>query len=62
LASRRYHSRRTLTRKQPRIRRECLKCGAPFMAKGKFNRICPKCTETNRAYALTGTYTTWAYF
>ena len=26
----------------------CLKCERLFKSKGKFNRICPRCTETNR--------------
>ena len=30
------------------IRRRCLKCDDTFMAEGRFNRICPKCAETNR--------------
>jgi hypothetical protein len=33
---------------QERIRRECLKCGRPFTAKGRFNRVCPKCADINR--------------
>jgi Zn finger protein HypA/HybF involved in hydrogenase expression len=62
LSNRRYHSRRTLTRNESKVKRDCLKCGDRFIAKGRFNRICPKCTETNRAYTLTGNYATWAYF
>ena len=30
------------------MQRECLRCDAPFTAKGKFNRICPGCTSTIR--------------
>ena len=39
-------------RNDGRIKRECLKCGREFMAKGRFNRICPTCTETNKFISL----------
>lgn len=29
-------------------RRKCLKCDREFLAMGKFNRICPRCRETNK--------------
>ena len=35
-------------RSLPKVKRECLKCDREFMAEGRFNRICPKCTEVNR--------------
>ena len=28
-----------------RIRRECLRCGREFWAKGRFNRSCDRCHE-----------------
>ncbi len=28
------------------VRRSCLSCDKPFMARGRFNRICPRCTES----------------
>jgi len=31
-----------------RIKRECLKCDREFMARDRFNRICPTCAETNK--------------
>jgi cyanophycinase-like exopeptidase len=33
-----------------RVKRRCFKCDEIFIARGRFNRICPKCSETNRAY------------
>ena len=32
-----------------RIPRECLKCDRPFIARGRFNRLCPRCREINAA-------------
>jgi len=37
-----------LTEKQKCIERKCLKCDDKFWAEGRFNRICPKCEETNK--------------
>ena len=34
---------------EERIERLCLKCDRPFTAKGKYNRICKRCTEINNA-------------
>ena len=34
-------------RDENKIKRICLKCNEPFMAEGKFNRICPECTKVN---------------
>jgi Zn finger protein HypA/HybF involved in hydrogenase expression len=31
-----------------RIKRTCLKCDQKFLAKSRFNRICPSCREMNR--------------
>jgi ribosomal protein S27AE len=39
-------------KKPEKIKRSCLKCGATFIAEGRFKRICPKCTSINRAIAL----------
>jgi hypothetical protein len=33
------------------IERECLKCGWKFIAKGRFNRICPSCAKVNAEMA-----------
>lgn len=33
-----------------RINRTCLKCGQEFVAEGRFNRICRRCTESNRRF------------
>jgi hypothetical protein len=33
-----------------RIKRTCLKCGQEFVAEGRFNRICRRCTESNRRF------------
>jgi hypothetical protein len=30
------------------VSRKCLKCGRPFMAEGKFNRVCDLCHVTNK--------------
>jgi hypothetical protein len=30
------------------VKRSCLKCDQGFTARGRFNRICPNCTENNR--------------
>jgi hypothetical protein len=38
-----------------RIKRTCLKCDQEFVAEGRFNRICGRCTELNRRYTL-GSY------
>jgi Zn finger protein HypA/HybF involved in hydrogenase expression len=35
-------------RRPKRIKRTCLKCDQKFIAEGKFNRICRRCTESNR--------------
>ena len=35
------------------IKRRCLKCDRVFMAKGRFNRICPKCHLINQGLAIT---------
>ena len=40
--------RRRFDRKEECIRRQCLKCDRPFMAQGRFNRICESCTKTNQ--------------
>lgn len=32
----------------PKIKRLCLNCEAEFMALGRFNRICPRCTQIQR--------------
>ncbi len=37
--------------KEHRIKRGCLRCDQLFWAQGKFNRICPGCTEKNRNLA-----------
>ena len=29
------------------VERKCLKCGSKFIAKGRFNRICPRCAKVN---------------
>ncbi len=34
--------------KTKRIKRQCLKCDEPFLAVGRFNRICSKCGIGNR--------------
>jgi hypothetical protein len=56
-------SRRTWKNKDQakieRVRRRCLKCDRPFLAKGRFNRICPKCTEAN-ASVLSRSYSVHA--
>ena len=39
-----------------RIERICLRCDEPFMAEGKFNRICPFCTKINQEIARTCIY------
>lgn len=45
---RKYQKRKETTiPPERRVKRECLKCDAPFIANGKFNRTCPKCTPTN---------------
>jgi len=31
-----------------KVKRKCLKCGRSFIARGRYNRICPKCTLVNR--------------
>jgi len=31
-----------------RIKRLCLKCDKEFIANGRFNRICPKCSDVFR--------------
>jgi len=31
-----------------RIKRYCLKCDRPFVAHGRFNRICENCTKNNQ--------------
>lgn len=28
-----------------RIKRKCLRCDRPFLAKGRLNRLCPRCTK-----------------
>ena len=33
--------------KEDQVERECLGCDLPFIANGRFNRICPTCTLTN---------------
>jgi hypothetical protein len=38
-------------RRLPRIRRTCLKCDEEFWARGRLNRICGRCTESNRQLA-----------
>ena len=39
---------RALSAPRPeRIERKCLKCDEKFMAEGRFNRICPRCTVIN---------------
>jgi len=30
------------------IRKKCLKCDREFLATGRFNRICPRCHESNK--------------
>lgn len=43
-----------------RIKRTCLKCDRPFMADGRFNRICPLCKVNNESvltkYYVIGEY------
>jgi len=34
-------------RKVKKIKRRCLKCDRPFLAKGRYNRICPYCEKKN---------------
>jgi len=34
--------------KSKRVMRTCLKCDRKFVAEGRFNRICGRCTESNR--------------
>ena len=31
-----------------RIKRTCLSCDEKFLARGRFNRICPSCRKLNR--------------
>jgi len=40
------------------IKRTCLKCDREFVAEGRFNRICARCTITNRQVIL-GSYIVW---
>lgn len=32
------------------VERTCLKCDKTFIAAGRFERLCAKCTHANRAY------------
>ncbi len=36
------------------LQRTCLRCDCVFWAQGRFNRICPRCTEKNRKVAQGG--------
>ena len=40
--------KRIRTAKSERIKRFCLKCDRPFVASGRFNRICETCSDVNR--------------
>jgi hypothetical protein len=44
--------RKPKARREPKIRRSCLKCNSPFIARGRFNRLCPKCAKANESFAL----------
>jgi Zn finger protein HypA/HybF involved in hydrogenase expression len=39
------------------IMRDCLKCEGNFKALGKFNRLCPQCTNWNSKTYLDAEYT-----
>ena len=39
-------------RRLKRFKRTCLKCDRKFIAEGRFNRICGRCTESNRQIIL----------
>jgi Zn finger protein HypA/HybF involved in hydrogenase expression len=52
-----YIKKPELPRPKP-IKRTCLKCGREFVAEGRFNRICERCTESNRQVTL-GSYIGW---
>ena len=41
------HKKRDQTIKEERIERKCLNCDNKFVAKGRFNRLCPACTKLN---------------
>lgn len=36
---------------KPNKKRVCLKCGTHFFSKGRYNRICEKCTMVNQRIA-----------
>ena len=45
------YARKHHTKPKPeteRIERQCLKCNRPFMAEGRFTRICETCAKSNR--------------
>jgi len=42
--------RKPRARREPKIKRFCLKCGGAFMAEGRFNRLCPKCSKSIMKY------------
>jgi hypothetical protein len=46
----RRYGKRDVVIRQPRVNRLCLKCDSGFTAKGRFNRICPKCTNVIANY------------
>jgi hypothetical protein len=48
--------RRRKNGESQKIKRFCLKCDRPFIAEGRFNRLCSRCKKANQSYdgALAG--------
>lgn len=46
-AYQKYYYRALPIKKPEMIERKCLKCDKKFIAQGRFNRICPRCTVIN---------------
>ncbi len=50
--TRKRYGKRDVIVRQPTVERLCLKCDRKFMGDGRFNRICPRCTNVIANYNI----------